>query len=99
MDYPVCDSSSVLVIVPTYDEVLTIEAQVARLRCAVPEAYVLIVDDNSPDGTGQLAESLARGDDHIQVVHRPAKGGLGTAYVTGLMCTSALSHVGSPKNG
>jgi dolichol-phosphate mannosyltransferase len=52
------------------------------VRSALPEADVLVVDDNSPDGTGSLADELARADAHVRVVHRAGKLGLGTAYVT-----------------
>jgi len=73
----------VLVIVPTYNERENIERVVGRLRAAVPSADVLIVDDGSPDGTGELADGLARGDQQVQVMHRPHKEGLGAAYVAG----------------
>src|SRR6202035_2453091 len=56
---------------------------VTRARTAVPAADILVVDDNSPDGTGELADKLAAGDDHIRVLHRAGKGGLGAAYVAG----------------
>jgi dolichol-phosphate mannosyltransferase len=49
----------------------------------VPTAYVLVADDNSPDGTGKLADALAEDDDHVQVLHRPGKQGLGAAYIAG----------------
>ena len=73
----------VLVIVPTYNERENIERIVSRLRAAVPSADVLIVDDGSPDGTGDLADGLASGDQQVQVMHRPHKEGLGAAYVAG----------------
>jgi dolichol-phosphate mannosyltransferase len=73
----------VLVIVPTFNERENIERIVARLRAAVPSADVLIVDDGSPDGTGQLADGLATADPQIQVMHRLEKQGLGAAYVAG----------------
>lgn len=73
----------VLVVIPTYDEVDNLRGIVARLRVAVPAAHVLVVDDNSPDGTGALADDLAAGDDHVHVLHRSAKRGLGAAYVAG----------------
>ncbi|MCB1273202.1 MAG: polyprenol monophosphomannose synthase [Leucobacter sp.] len=72
-----------LVILPTYNEAATLAPIVARLRAAVPEADVLVVDDASPDGTGGVAESLAAGDPRVSVLHRPRKLGLGTAYRTG----------------
>jgi dolichol-phosphate mannosyltransferase len=70
-----------LIVVPTYNEAGSIGPMVARIRCAVPEADVLIVDDNSPDGTGALADELARGDNQVEVLHRPTKVGLGAAYL------------------
>ena len=72
---------AVLVIIPTYNEAENIGPIVARLRAAVPDADVLIVDDNSPDGTGQVADDLARRTPRVKVIHRPGKLGLGTAYV------------------
>ncbi len=76
-------SPRVLVIVPTYNEKDNVERVVGRLRAAVPAADVLIVDDGSPDGTGDLADALAAGDPQIQVMHRSSKQGLGAAYVAG----------------
>lgn len=72
-----------LVIIPTYNEVGNIPLIVGRLRAAVPEADVLIVDDNSPDGTGDKAEELAEADDHVHVLHRRGKEGLLAAYLEG----------------
>ncbi len=72
---------AVLVIIPTYNEAENIGPIVARLRAAVPDADVLIADDNSPDGTGRLADDLAAADDHVHVLHRKAKEGLGATYV------------------
>ncbi len=73
----------VLVITPTYNEAENIEPIIARLREAVPTAHSLIVDDNSPDGTGAIADRMAAADDHIHVLHRPGKGGLAAAYLAG----------------
>jgi dolichol-phosphate mannosyltransferase len=73
----------VLVVTPTYNEGLNIEPVLARLRAAVPHADVLVVDDASPDGTGDLADRLAAEDPAIHVLHRPVKQGLGAAYVAG----------------
>ncbi|MFD4573270.1 polyprenol monophosphomannose synthase [Streptomyces sp. NPDC058417] len=72
-----------LVIIPTYNEAENIKAIVGRVREAVPEAHVLVADDNSPDGTGKLADELAAHDDHVQVLHRQGKEGLGAAYLAG----------------
>lgn len=72
-----------LVIIPTYNEAENIKAIVGRVRQAVPDAHVLVADDNSPDGTGKLADELAAEDDHVQVLHRKGKEGLGAAYLAG----------------
>ena len=76
-------SARVLVVVPTYDEVENIEPILERLHAAVPEAHALVVDDGSPDGTGELAEKLAALDPRVHVLRRTAKSGLGPAYVAG----------------
>lgn len=73
----------ILTIIPTYDEIDALPGTVARLRAAVPDTDVLIVDDNSPDGTGELADELSAQDPQIHVVHRTAKTGLGGAYIAG----------------
>jgi dolichol-phosphate mannosyltransferase len=73
----------VAVIMPTYNERENLEAMAGRVRSAVPGADLLVVDDNSPDGTGDLAGKLAAEDSHIHVLHRPGKGGLGAAYLAG----------------
>lgn len=73
----------VLVIIPTYNEAANIGPITARLRAAVPAADLLIVDDNSPDGTGELADELAVDDEQIHVLHRQVKDGLGGAYLAG----------------
>ena len=73
----------IAVIVPTYNERGNIESTAGRVRSAVPGADVLIVDDNSPDGTGEIAGELAAGDSHIHVLHRTQKTGLGAAYIAG----------------
>ncbi|MBB2913707.1 dolichol-phosphate mannosyltransferase [Streptosporangium becharense] len=73
-----------LVIVPTYNERENLPVITRRLREAVPEAHLLIADDDSPDGTGKIADELAAGDDHVHVLHRPGgKQGLGAAYIAG----------------
>jgi dolichol-phosphate mannosyltransferase len=73
--------AELLVVLPTYNERQSLAGVVARIRAAVPDADVLIVDDNSPDGTGDLADSLA--DEQVTVLHRPGKQGLGRAYLAG----------------
>lgn len=72
-----------LVIIPTYNEAENIKKIVGRVRAAVPQAHVLVADDNSPDGTGKLADELAVGDEHVHVLHRKGKEGLGAAYLAG----------------
>jgi len=73
----------VAVIIPTYNEGANIETTAGRIRRAVPDASLLIVDDNSPDGTGEIADKLAAEDSHVHVLHRTRKAGLGAAYVAG----------------
>ncbi len=73
----------ILVIIPTYNEIDNIDMITGRLRVAVPDVDILIVDDNSPDGTGRRADELHAGDEAIQVLHRPGKEGLGAAYLAG----------------
>jgi dolichol-phosphate mannosyltransferase len=70
-------------VVPTYDEAPNLAWIVGRLRAAQPAVDVLVVDDESPDGTGDIADELARVDDRVHVLHRSAKGGLGAAYLAG----------------
>lgn len=72
-----------LVVVPTYDEVLNVERTVRGVRAATPLAHVLVVDDASPDGTGEVADRLAAADAQVHVLHRVAKQGLGAAYLAG----------------
>ncbi len=72
-----------LIVVPTYNERSNLEALLRAVLEAAPLAHVLIVDDASPDGTGQLAEALAGQDSRVHVLHRAGKQGLGTAYVAG----------------
>ncbi len=73
-----------LVVVPTYNEALNITEVLRRIRIALPEADVLVVDDTSPDGTGALAEAAGLELGQIDVLHRPSKDGLGPAYRAGL---------------
>src|SRR3954451_21772702 len=73
----------VVMVVPTFNEADNIAWLVGRLRIAQPEVDVLVVDDNSPDGTGALADALAAEDAAVHVLHRSAKGGLGAAYLAG----------------
>ncbi len=72
-----------VVVVPTYNEKENIQAFLSAVRVAVPAASILVVDDNSPDGTGVLAEQSAAELGQIKVLHRPGKQGLGSAYRNG----------------
>lgn len=72
-----------LIIIPTYNESENIESIVARTLDASPELDVLIVDDNSPDGTGVIADAIAARSPRVTVMHRTAKNGLGAAYLAG----------------
>lgn len=72
-----------LVVMPTFNEAENLRRIAERLLAAVPDAHLLIVDDNSPDGTGQLADELAAGHPRIHVLHRAGKAGLGAAYLAG----------------
>ena len=69
--------------VPTYDERENLPGIVDAALAALPEANLLVVDDHSPDGTGELADSLAAANPRVEVLHRPAKQGLGAAYRDG----------------
>src|SRR2546423_14531331 len=71
------------IILPTYNEAENLEPLVAAVRATVPGAHVLVVDDGSPDGTGDIAGRLAEVDPQVEVLHRPRKAGLGLAYVSG----------------
>lgn len=72
---------SIWVALPTYNERENIGPITEAILATVPDAHILIVDDGSPDGTGDLADELARENDAIAVLHRPGKQGLGRAYV------------------
>ena len=71
------------VVLPTYDEAENLAGIAAGILEALPAATLLVVDDSSPDGTGELAEQLARDEPRIRVRHRPGKEGLGRAYLDG----------------
>ena len=77
------DLGRVLVIIPTYNEAENVGDIVARVRAATPEVDILVADDNSPDGTGRIADELAARDDRVHVMHRAGKQGLGAAYLAG----------------
>ncbi len=78
------EEKSVWIVVPTYDEADNIEALVEAIGKVLPAAHrILIVDDSSPDGTGEIADRLAAERDDVEVLHRPSKEGLGPAYLAG----------------
>ncbi len=73
----------VVVLIPTYNERENLPRIVARVRAAVPAVDILVLDDNSPDGTGAVADDLAGSDPQVHVLHRAGKKGLGAAYLAG----------------
>ena len=79
-----------LVIVPTYNEVENLPALVPAILDVDPDLDILVVDDSSPDGTGELADAIAARDERVKVLHRAGKLGLGRAYVAGF--TSSLNQ-------
>jgi len=78
-----CTCVRVITIIPRYNEIESLPLALARLRAAVPASDVLIVDDNSPDGTGDLADRATAEDDQVHVLHRTGKEGLGAACIAG----------------
>ena len=83
-------NESTLVVIPTFNERENLPGVIARLRAAEPSVDILVVDDSSPDGTGELADEIAAADkadnngkEHIYVLHREGKGGLWGAYRAG----------------
>ena len=73
----------VLVVVPTYNEASGIETVHRRIREELPQGHVLVVDDNSPDGTAELVDAVSSSDDHVTLLRRATKAGLGSAYLAG----------------
>jgi dolichol-phosphate mannosyltransferase len=82
-DHTGAAAERVLVCIPTYNERENLQRIVPRVRSAVPSADVIVLDDGSPDGTGAVADDLAAADPQVHVLHRPAKQGLGMAYLAG----------------
>lgn len=72
-----------LICIPTYNEAGNIGPITEAILSRCPEVHILVIDDGSPDGTGELADALAAGDERIHVMHRTAKEGLGRAYIAG----------------
>src|SRR5947209_19233165 len=79
-----------LIIIPTYNEAENLLPLLEAIFSFVVTTDILIVDDNSPDGTGELADSIAVEDSRVHVLHRPGKLGLGTAYIAGFKY--AIAH-------
>ncbi len=77
------DKKKVLVIIPTYNEAENIGAVIPRVLDASPVSNILVVDDNSPDGTQHVVKAISQEDQRVRLVSRSNKGGLGTAYVAG----------------
>ena len=76
-------SESAVIVIPTYNESENLPRLLPAIHEQLPAAHVLVVDDSSPDGTGELADDMARADPRVHVLHRAEKTGLGTAYVAG----------------
>lgn len=72
-----------LIIIPTYNEIENLQSLLTGIFSYAPGTHILIVDDNSPDGTGKLADEMSAEDSRISVMHRTGKLGLGTAYIAG----------------
>jgi dolichol-phosphate mannosyltransferase len=83
---------NVLVIVPTYNELQSLPIIVAGIRQAEPKVHILIADDNSPDGTGEVADNLSQNDELIHVLHRTVKAGLGAAYLDAFAWAKANNY-------
>lgn len=80
------------VVLPTYNEAQNIRDIVARVLASTPDVDVLVVDDNSPDGTGKIADEIAASEPRVHVLHRPGKAGLGRAYIAGFHAALAQSY-------
>lgn len=81
-----------LIVIPTYNEALTIQPMIEAVLSAAPEADVLVVDDNSPDGTARLVEAHPRFDTQVHVLNRPRKEGLGAAYRAGFLWANVAGY-------
>ena len=81
-----------LVCLPTYDERENIEAITSAILAATPEVDILVIDDNSPDGTGEIADAIAAREPRVHVLHRPGKQGLGKAYLAGFAWALARGY-------
>src|SRR5947209_765246 len=77
------NTNRALIILPTYNERANLIDLVNMILDILPHVHILIIDDNSPDGTGEIGEELSAQFPNIKILHRPAKMGLGTAYIQG----------------
>lgn len=82
----------VVVIIPTFDEIENLETAIAAVFSAAPDVDILVVDDDSPDGTGALADRIAADDERVSVLHRTDRAGLGQAYIAGFGVALAAGH-------
>lgn len=81
-----------LIIIPTYNEIENLQSLLAGIFSYAPETHILIVDDNSPDGTGKLADEISTQNPRVSVMHRSGKLGLGTAYIAGFKYAIAQGY-------
>lgn len=81
-----------LICMPTYDEAENIRPIIAAIQEVAPQVHVLVIDDNSPDGTGDIADELAASDERVHVLHRNEKVGLGKAYIAGFKWALARDY-------
>ena len=86
------DLGKVLVIVPTYNERESLPVIISGIRHAEPDVHILIADDNSPDGTGEVADGLSAQDHLVHVLHRTVKAGLGAAYLDAFSWAKSNSY-------
>lgn len=83
----------ILIVIPTYNEIDNLEALTQAILAITPgDVDILVADDGSPDGTGQLADAISKQNTRVQVLHRPKKMGLGTAYVNGFRWGMARNY-------
>ena len=85
-------AADVLIIIPTYNEKENLARIIGAIGEVLPAAHILVVDDNSPDGTGAIADGLAAADARVHVEHRTGKQGLGTAYIHGFRWALARDY-------
>jgi dolichol-phosphate mannosyltransferase len=85
-------TTSVLVVIPTYNERDNVVPVITRIHTAVPSAHILVVDDASPDGTGEVVDRLSEADARVHVMHRAGKDGLGAAYLAGFAWALARDY-------